>query len=291
MHRPCRSRRCREPPLRANPIRMMSENIRFDLAGWLARLGIGNVHPDADGLRALQHAHILSVPFENFDPLLGRVPLLGVPEIFDKVVTRRRGGFCFELNGLYEAALAELGFSVRRLLARVRMRFGPEGARSHLILRVDVGGQSFLTDVGFGGPGPLVPLELGLSGVQEAPNGAFRITEDLERGETVLERLTDDGWEDLYAFDGARVTDFEIAAANHFCSTWDATPFGSHLVLNCFENGRRYGLFDRAISITGSGAEERREIADFDEFTGFVCGKARLSLSDEALARAWEKIS
>lgn len=269
----------------------MSVSETLNIERWLARIGLTEVRPDAEGLRSLQQAHILAVPFENFDPLLGQVPRLAIPDLFDKVVNRRRGGFCFELNGLYASALAELGFTVRRRLARVRMRFGPDGARSHLILLVDIDGRSFLTDVGFGGPGPLAPVELGLSGPQETPNGTYRLSDDTGRGETVLERLTDDGWEELYAFDEARVTDAEIAGANHFCSTWDATPFGAHLVLCCFEGGVRYGVFDRALSITGAGTEDRDEFKDFEQFVAFVQERARLALPQETLANVWAKIT
>lgn len=266
-----------------------STNAGFDLAAYLARIGLDGANADATGLRALQQAHMRAIPFENFDPLLGKIPDLAPEAIFDKLVARRRGGFCFEQNGLYGAALAAAGFVPRRLLARVRMRFGPEAARSHLVLAVEAEGRSFLTDVGFGGPGPLTPLELGIEGEQAAPNGRFRLVEDPARGETVLERLDGDVWAPLYAFDRARVTDGEIASANYFCATWDQVPFGRHVVVGGYAGDRRYGLFDRQLSISGPDGTEQREIASFEDFAELVSGTLGIALDRFALAGAWQK--
>lgn len=262
----------------------------FDLAAYLGRIGLVDVSPGAAGLRALQEAHMRSIAFENFDPLLGRVPLLGLDELFAKIVGRGRGGYCFEQNGLFEAALRAAGFSTRRMLARVRMRFGPEGARSHLVLRVDLDGEAWLADVGFGGPGTLHPLRLDSSEVQDTPSGTFRVVEDADRGETVLERREEDGWLQLYAFDGARVTDPEIAAANHFCATWGEAPFGFHLLAGAWDGSLRYGLFDRNLTISGPDGVEARELAGLDEFSDLVTGPMGIALDDASLEQAWKKI-
>lgn len=263
----------------------------FDLAAYLERIGLDRPAADAEGLRALQQAHMRAVPFENFDPLLGKVPLLGIPELFAKIVQRRRGGYCFEQNGLYGAALAAIGFAPRRVLARVRMRYGVDASRSHLVLRADVGGRSFLTDVGFGGPGPLIPLEIGVEGEQVAPNGVFRLVEDPERGETVVERLDGENWLALYAFDYARVTDAEIAAANFACAAWGEMPFGSMLMFTCFDGPTRYGVFNRSLTIDGPEGAEAREFRDFAEFEHLVRDIAGIALERAALEQAWEKIS
>jgi len=262
----------------------------FDLAAYLGRIGLADVAADAAGLTALQEAHMRSIAFENFDPLLGKVPALGLDDVFAKIVARGRGGYCFEQNGLFEAALKSAGFSTRRMLARVRMRFGAEGARSHLILRVDLDGEAWLADAGFGGPGALHPLRLESCDEQETPSGTFRIVADPERGETVLERREDDGWLQLYAFDGARVTDPEIASANHFCATWSEAPFGSHLLAGAWAGPLRYGLFDRSLTVSGPDGVEARELAGLDEFSELVTGPLGITLDDASLESAWKKI-
>ncbi len=268
----------------------MAEEFRFDLSTYLGRIGLNEIRPDAAGLRALQQAHMRAVPFENFDPLLGKVPLLGLPELFAKIVEERRGGYCFEQNGLFGEALKSAGFVVSRRLARVRMRMGVDGGRSHLALIVKAENRRFLADAGFGGPGPLAPLELDFDRVQRVSNGAYRVHNDIERGEIVLQRLQPEGWADLYAFDDARVTDGDIANANFVCAVSPEAPFGFHLMFGCYRGDTRYGLFNRVLTVETPDGEERRELAHFAEFAGFLRDEAGLGLSDEKLELAWEKI-
>src|SRR5262245_25561295 len=106
---------------------------------------------DEAALRALHRTHLLAVPFENLDLHLRR-PLHLEPEaLFQKVVRERRGGFCYELNGLFGWLLEALGFQVTRLSARVYSSAGVLGPEfDHLALRVDLGDRPFLCDVGFG---------------------------------------------------------------------------------------------------------------------------------------------
>lgn len=121
------------------------------MASYLRRIGYdGPLEPTLDTLRQLHYAHLLTVPFENLDVNLGVPIVLEQEHLFDKIVTRHRGGFCYELNGLFAALLREVGFQVSLLSARVPIeenRAGPEF--DHLALRVDLD-VSWLADVGFG---------------------------------------------------------------------------------------------------------------------------------------------
>jgi N-hydroxyarylamine O-acetyltransferase len=118
---------------------------------YLARIGYsGGRAPTIDTLRALHRAHLHAVPFENLDIHLGRPILLDRGALFRKIVDERRGGFCYELNGIFGDLLAFLGFEVSLLSARVAHDtggFGPDF--DHLVLLVTVGGR-WLADVGFG---------------------------------------------------------------------------------------------------------------------------------------------
>ena len=128
----------------------------MNVNAYLGRLGYrGPVAPTADTLRALHVAHLYAVPFENLDIGLGRPLSLALPDLFDKIVTRRRGGFCYELNGLFGWLLLSLGYGVTHLSARVYDGDGGLGPEfDHLALRVvcpagdDAG--PWLADVGFG---------------------------------------------------------------------------------------------------------------------------------------------
>ncbi|MFG2022508.1 arylamine N-acetyltransferase [Streptomyces sp. NPDC048825] len=134
--------------------------------------------PTADALRELQLRHLLTVPFENLSIHLGEEVVLEEKQLLDKVVRARRGGFCYELNGAFGALLAELGFEVTLLAARV---YG-EGERlgipfDHLALRVRTWDRGdWLVDVGFGANSHC-PLAFGERGEQVDPAGMFRLAE------------------------------------------------------------------------------------------------------------------
>lgn len=154
---------------------------------YLARLGLsGRPAGGVAGLRALQRAHLRTIPFENLDIHLG-VPIeLGVAAT-EKILVRRRGGFCYELNGAFAGLLQALGYDVTLLEARVYGRDGAPGRRfDHLCLLVTVDGERYLTDVGFGA---FVdePLALREGVDQRDRNGTYRTEETPDGGLDVLE--------------------------------------------------------------------------------------------------------
>ena len=125
----------------------------------------GPIAASAETLRGLHRAHMLAVPFENLDIHLGIPIVLSVPAFYEKIVTRRRGGFCYELNGLFAWLLAELGFQVALLSARVVSsgRLSPEF--DHLLVLVEREGR-WIADVGFG-DSFLEPLRVELGFAEE----------------------------------------------------------------------------------------------------------------------------
>jgi len=122
----------------------------FDAGAYLDRIGYaGRTDPTAETLAALHRAHMLAVPFENLDIHLGLRNVLDPDRVFDKVVRRRRGGWCFELNGLFALLLEQLGYAVTRYSAAVVLSDPPTPDFAHLTLRVDLD-EPWLADVGFG---------------------------------------------------------------------------------------------------------------------------------------------
>ena len=122
---------------------------RLDLDAYLKRVSYdGSLDPTVETLQALHRAHLAAIPFENLDILLGRGISLELDAIQQKLVHNRRGGYCFEHNLLFSAALERIGFPVTRLAARVQ----PErpGPRTHVCLLVEAGGERWLADTGFG---------------------------------------------------------------------------------------------------------------------------------------------
>ncbi|MBP8116664.1 MAG: arylamine N-acetyltransferase [Nitrospira sp.] len=171
-----------------------------DRSVYLARIGYqGSVVPSAETLRGLHLAHVLTVPFENLDIHLGRPISLEPSDLFEKIVCRRRGGYCYELNGLFALLLEQLGFVVTRLAARVL--YGTEGVRprSHQVLLVHLDGERWIVDVGFGGQGLREPLPLTVGEEHRQGPDQFRLTTD-ERGEHVLQCRIEEAWANLYSF-------------------------------------------------------------------------------------------
>lgn len=132
------------------------------LADYLQRIGYtGTLQPDLVTLKALHRAHLLAIPYENLDIHLGRTLSLDETAMLEKIIQRRRGGWCYEMNGVFAWALRQIGFSVTLLASTVgRESDADPEDRDHLVLRVDLD-QPYLADVGFGN-GFLEPLPLTL---------------------------------------------------------------------------------------------------------------------------------
>ncbi len=117
---------------------------------YLARIGASREPPSAAALAALMGRHLTTVPFENLGIHLGERISLDEATLVDKIVRRRRGGFCYELNGAFALLLGHLGYDVTMLAARVYGDAGPGPLFDHLTLRVDVDQAPWLVDVGYG---------------------------------------------------------------------------------------------------------------------------------------------
>jgi N-hydroxyarylamine O-acetyltransferase len=153
---------------------------RSDVEQYLARIGYrGSVEPTFDTLAGLQRAHLRTIPYENLDIHLGRRLPLGADHAFEKLVIRERGGWCYEMNGLFGWVLETLGFTVRLVSGAVgREQHGDLVQGNHLVALVDLG-RLTLADVGFG-DGPLDPLPL-VEGVHRSGAFEFRLQQSSDR--------------------------------------------------------------------------------------------------------------
>jgi N-hydroxyarylamine O-acetyltransferase len=262
----------------------------FVLETYLNRLALTDVPTGAEGLAALQAAHMRAIPFENIDPLLGTVPSLSPEALAEKLIARRRGGYCFEHNALFGHALAALGYATRPVLARVRNGASRGGARTHQAFLVEADDELWLCDTGFGGHGPLHPLRLTDPHPQTAPNGPYRVRPDTDFGETVIERHTGDGWMSLFGFDDApaRAVDFE--AANFLCARWEGVPFSANLLVAFHAEARRIALFNRALTLGASPDAEHRLLASASDLARVLTEDCGLDIASDTIARIWAKI-
>jgi len=170
----------------------------MDVASYLERIGYeGPREATLETLRALHCRHMLTVPFENLDIHLGRPIVLDETAFFDKIVRQRRGGFCYELNGLFGALLRGLGYDLDLLSGRVSNelgRFGPEF--DHLVLLVRLDGQQWIADVGFG-DSFLEPLAL--DGKEHSSGGMLYFVDRWPEG-LILLREENGVWSAKYVF-------------------------------------------------------------------------------------------
>jgi N-hydroxyarylamine O-acetyltransferase len=151
---------------------------------YLERIGVKVGPPDARYLEDLQVSHLRSVPFESLSIHLGERISLADEALFDKIVVRRRGGFCYELNGLFAELLTALGYQVTRLAASVYTGESVGPPLDHLALVVVADGQRWLVDVGFGAFAQH-PLRFDMRGDQADPAGTYRI-EELVNGDVLV---------------------------------------------------------------------------------------------------------
>jgi N-hydroxyarylamine O-acetyltransferase len=196
----------------------------FNLDAYLARIGYnGRRCANAGALIDLHEAHAATIPFENIDVLLRRPIRLDSVSLQAKLVTARRGGYCFEQNELFAQALEALGFKVVRLGARVR--YGASGIRprTHMVLRVDLDRDRWLADVGFGGEGPLHPIRLQDGIIDRQGAWTYRLVKD--HGDWVLRLQRSSAPLDLYSFDEVPQHAVDYAMAHWYTSTHPDSHF------------------------------------------------------------------
>jgi N-hydroxyarylamine O-acetyltransferase len=240
----------------------------LDLDAYFARTGYsGAREPTLATLNALVAAHVQSIPFENLDVLLGRRISLEPAALFQKLVHDRRGGYCFEQNGLLLLVLEALGFRVAPLSARVRWQrprdFTPP--RTHLFARVELDGESWLADVGVGGLSLTSAIRLDADGEQPTPHEPRRIVRE---GARLFHQVRlGDEWNDVCEFTLEEMPPIDRELANWFTSAHPDSHFKNRLVAaRAAPGGVRLSLLNREFTVRQpDGRAEKRELTTPDE--------------------------
>ena len=241
----------------------------FDLEPYLKRVGLDAAPlTDEEGLRALHDAQFFAIPFENFDIQLGRGISLLPEHLIQKLVQRRRGGYCFELNGLMLLVLENLGFQARPLLARVHLGPRPSGL-THQVSLVEIGGRPWLLDVGFGAGGLRCPLPVEAGYTAEGAGWAFRLVAD-ERWGLMMQSQENGEWKDSYSFDLSQVCEADIAIGNHFTSTSSASHFVTSRVASAPHVSGRVSLRDFTLTTIEGAEKTTREVAPGTEYLAML---------------------
>lgn len=257
----------------------------FDRARYLDRIGAtAPVRADLAALGVLMRAHLDRVPFENLDVQLGRVPPETVDDIFDKVVNRGRGGWCYEVNTLFGVLLADLGYAVTRLSGDVR-RGGDVAERpgNHLCLRVDLD-RAYLVDVGFGGS-TTTPIAIERGRVVDGPYAIHMVQVASDRwtfDETVGEGAS-------FGFDfTTRPADEGILAAMRSalaCEDW--SPFVQNLVMQLRRGDTHWTLRGRVLTQLTPDGKTTRLLESADEMA--AVGREVFAIELPEVARLWRR--
>jgi len=234
----------------------------FDLDAYLARVGWqGSLEPTLETLTGLTRAHITRIPFENVDVLLGRGIRIDLDSIVSKLVAARRGGYCFEHGTLFQAVLEQLGFTLTAHAARVVVIVPKhQSPRTHMFLTVNVDGERFIVDPGFGGHTAVVPVPLRERA--EVRDGSDRHRMVRHDDEWVLEAEVEGKMIALWTTTLEPQLPIDFQLANHWVSTAAASPFVNRLMLRTLTPSGRTSVMNRDVTVVNAGTTEKYQLAD-----------------------------
>jgi N-hydroxyarylamine O-acetyltransferase len=244
----------------------------FNLGAYFDRIGYGGpASPTLDTLQAIHGLHPQAIAFENLNPLLHWPVQLDAQSLQAKLVAQGRGGYCYEHNLLLKHALDTIGFRVAGLAARVLWNSADDAIRprTHMLLLVDLNGEQWIADVGFGGLTLTAPLRLVVNEAQTTPHEPFRLIRVDD--DYALQAGVRGDWRTLYRFDlqPQFLPDYELAS--WYLCHHPESRFVNHLVVARVHPQRRYALFNNELAIHElQGDTVRRKLASAAELLGVL---------------------
>ncbi|WP_353255830.1 arylamine N-acetyltransferase [Hyphomonas sp.] len=227
---------------------------------YLEALDLKPQRADFAFLREIVQRHVARLAFCSVGPRLGDALPLDVASLHDRIVVRRRGGYCFEHNGLLYEMLEALGFEVTLYLARVIYNRDIQPGLTHRITLVHLDAERYLVDVGFGPLGPDLPV--GLSQASVARGGrVFRVAEP-RAGEFHLQTLKDGAFFSLYRFELASYGQADCELGHFYSHRHPAAVFVNNLVASRILDGEIRSLRNREYWVITPTGEQRRTISD-----------------------------
>lgn len=234
----------------------------FDLPAYFRRIGYrGDARADTATLHALVRYQLFALPFENLDVQAGKVVSLVPENIADKLLRQGRGGYCYELNGLFAMALEALGIPYSFVAARP-MYYPVRRPRTHMALIAEVEGRRWLCDLGFGSYGIRAPLDLDVLGTDIVQDfDTFRLTRD-ERGVYLLQAKVDGAWANQYGFDLSPQEWIDFVPANYLNSTHPDAIFVQKLLVVLHRPDGRLILVGNEFKTVTDGRVETQQLTD-----------------------------
>ena len=263
----------------------MSE-AQFDQKAWLDRIGyMGPLAPTLETLNGLIFAHAHTISYETLDIMLGRPPKLDVPTLQTKMIAGKRGGYCFEQNMLFRAALRSLGYRITSLQGRVVRGLAIDAPRPaiHMLLQVELPEGPYLADVGFGNLAPTCALSLKPLVEQETPHEVMRFID--VGGELTLQARFKRGWEHIYRLIPYPRYDGEYEITNWYTATHPETPYqGNIIVAKPGPNRTRVTMYNARVTVRDAdGRADKRWLANDCEYHDMLRGEFGLNMTDQEI--------
>ena len=257
----------------------------------LQRLGIESFPAaDFDGLRQLMLAYKLAVPFENLDPLSGKVVTSELGAVANKIIGLQRGGWCFEMNQLFSEILRLTGFEVTLRLARVSYRRPGPGPLTHTLMTVALGEQTWLVDVGFGGPSAAEPLPWAAAEHVTEEGSHFR-QHTLPNGDLEVLRQIEGAWERLYQVVPMAIQSIDLEMGSQFLSRWEPSPFRRMLMCVGFDGQHHWCSEGSSLVQRNLQWQEvsRQPLDSQDTLRAWLKSRLALDVPEATLASAWSR--
>ncbi|RFB71163.1 MULTISPECIES: arylamine N-acetyltransferase [unclassified Herbaspirillum] len=234
----------------------------FDLSAYFRRIGYtGSATANATTLQALMRRQLFSVPFENLDVQAGKIVSMVPENITNKLLRSRRGGYCYEVNGLFAMALAALGISYRFVAARP-MFYPVRRPRTHMALVAEVEGRHWLCDLGFGSYGIRAPMDLDVLDTEVAQDSdTFRLSRDAF-GNYLLQAKVEGEWANQYGFDLSPQEWIDFVPANYLNSTHPDAIFVQKLLVVLHQPDGRLILLGDMFKTVMNGRVEKRQLTE-----------------------------
>lgn len=252
----------------------------MNIEKYLARIGFtGTPAANLETLREIHHLHPLAIPFENISSFTGAPVSLEPDAVFHKLVTQGRGGYCFEQNLLLAQVLRDIGFGVSTHAARVIWHGIDKSTapRTHMLLRIGIGQDDWIADVGFGGLTMTAPLKLHDPSSQPSPHEEYRITRDGD--DYMISAKLGDTWKAMYVFDLSSQQPADFALANYFVATHPESRFVQNLVMaRPFKNGRHAFFNNIWVKYSRDGQKTEKVLGNSAEVMTLIDEIFRISL-------------
>ncbi len=258
----------------------IDESMKYaDIAdAYIRALGLERSKPGLAFLSEITRRHAAQFAFSSVGPMLGDDLPLDIESLYRRIVVKRRGGYCFEQNGLLYAMLEQLGFKVGLYLGRVIYNQDIHPGLTHRITLVEINGERYVADVGFGPLGPQHPVCL--SGEESHENfRVFRI-EERQAGEFHMQTLKNEGFYSLYKFELARYGTADCEVGHFYSHKHPSATFVNHLVVSRILDDEVRSLRNHEFWVINKSGEKKQVIADGRQLQAILDSRFGVRVSD-----------